>query len=101
MIKLFNTKEEAINELPLSVLKKFTAEGKELSIVRTNSGIYVFGNSCPHEGCSLALGEVIGDKVICPWHQYHFELKTGECTDNICNPLTLYEVVENEGGVFI
>ncbi len=102
MIKLFNTKEEAVKQLPLSALKKFKIEGKEIAIVCTNSGIKVFNNTCPHDGASLAAGEVAGDSIVCPWHHhYHFDLKTGACRDFDCDSLELYEVVENEEGIFI
>jgi len=101
MIKLFNTKEEAEKQLPLFSLRKFKAEGSDFSMVRTNSGIHVFGDSCPHEGCSLALGDVVGDSIVCPWHQFHFDLKSGKCTDNICGDLKLYDVLEKEDGLFI
>ena len=102
MIKLFNSKEEALKQLPLFVLKKFTVKEKELAIVLTNSGIKVFDNACPHEGASLAGGEVlVTDVVICPWHQYHFDLKTGACSDFECGALKLYEVSETDEGVFI
>lgn len=101
MIKLFQSKEEALKQLPLAVLKKFKVADQELAIVRTNSGIKVFQNACPHDGASLAAGEVHGEVVICPWHHYHFDLHTGKCKDFECAPLKLAEIIETSSGIFI
>lgn len=102
MIKLFETKEEAIKQLPLFTLRKFTIEGNELTIVLTHSGIKVFENKCPHDGASLAAGNALqNDVVVCPLHHYHFDLKTGKCQDFEYHPLQLYEVIENHEGIFI
>ena len=34
-------------------------------------------NVCPHRGGPLAEGTIEGDKVVCPWHQWEFDLATG------------------------
>lgn len=41
--------------------------------------VVVLDNACPHGGGSLAEGEVCGDTVKCPWHQWEFDLQTGSC----------------------
>lgn len=34
-------------------------------------------NVCPHRGGPLGQGRVEGESVICPWHAWTFNLKTG------------------------
>jgi nitrite reductase/ring-hydroxylating ferredoxin subunit len=34
---------------------------------------------CPHEDGPLAEGWVEDGSVICPWHGYDFDLRTGQC----------------------
>jgi nitrite reductase (NADH) small subunit len=44
------------------------------------SGRYiVVDDECPHAGASLAMGEVQGETVTCPWHAWAFDLDTGRC----------------------
>jgi nitrite reductase/ring-hydroxylating ferredoxin subunit len=51
----------------------------ELCVVRTMSGYGLFKRSCPHEGADLAGGRVTSDgKLVCPWHNLHFDSDTGE-----------------------
>ena len=42
--------------------------------------VIVLDDECPHAGGSLAGGDVDGHTVACPWHQWEFDLTTGECT---------------------
>lgn len=51
----------------------------EYCIVNLKGEIYAIDNLCPHQNASLGLGEIKGDEIICPLHQYRFNLKTGAC----------------------
>jgi nitrite reductase/ring-hydroxylating ferredoxin subunit len=51
--------------------------GKEIALFRVNGGIYAIDNLCPHEGGSLADGEIKGKIVTCPLHAWTFDACTG------------------------
>jgi len=34
---------------------------------------------CKHENADLTQGEIKGDIVVCPWHRWKYNLRTGEC----------------------
>ncbi|MBL7788925.1 MAG: Rieske (2Fe-2S) protein [Chitinophagales bacterium] len=53
--------------------------GKEYCIVNLDGKIYAIDNICPHQGASLSLGEIKGEEIICPLHQWRFNVKTGAC----------------------
>ncbi|MCE2962188.1 MAG: Rieske (2Fe-2S) protein [Chitinophagales bacterium] len=57
----------------------FIQGGKEYCIVNLNGEIYAIDNICPHQGASLGLGEIKGEEILCPLHQWRFNVKTGEC----------------------
>jgi nitrite reductase (NADH) small subunit len=40
---------------------------------------YACGAICPHEDGPLAEGWIEGDAVVCPWHGFDFDLRTGRC----------------------
>jgi nitrite reductase/ring-hydroxylating ferredoxin subunit len=57
----------------------------EYLILNLHNKIYAIDNLCPHQNASLGLGEIIEDEVICPLHQYRFNIKTGVCNiENFC-----------------
>jgi nitrite reductase/ring-hydroxylating ferredoxin subunit len=39
---------------------------------------YAIEDACNHAGASLAEGEIRGGCVVCPMHQYLFDLRTGK-----------------------
>ena len=52
---------------------------QEYCIVNLEGELHAIDNLCPHQSASLGLGEIKGDEIICPLHQYRFNLKTGAC----------------------
>lgn len=53
--------------------------GLEIAVFNVGGQFYASGAVCPHEGGPLEDGTLDGDVVICPWHGFDFDLKTGEC----------------------
>jgi nitrite reductase (NADH) small subunit len=49
-------------------------------------------NVCPHRGCPLGQGMIEGGKVICPWHAWAFDLKTGEAVYTAMAKVPVFEV---------
>lgn len=101
MIKLFNTKEEAIEKLPLFALRKININGEEIALVRISNGIKAFKNACPHDKASLASGDIVNNTVVCPWHHYHFDLQNGVCLDADCGNLEFYRIQETPEGLYL
>lgn len=53
--------------------------GRCLALFRVDDQVYAIGAVCPHRGGPLEEGELEGETVVCPWHAYDFNLRTGEC----------------------
>lgn len=71
----------ALDRLPTDRPTYVEAGGRELAVVRRNDDVvYVFANACPHAGGNLGGGDLDGDTIVCPWHQWAFDLETGRCT---------------------
>lgn len=54
------------------------AGGKEIALFNCGGEYYALDNDCTHVGGPLSEGEVIGDRVVCPWHGAEYDIKTGE-----------------------
>jgi len=103
MVKIFNSKEEAFTRIPNLSTFKIEIENMAICLVNFNNKFYAIQNSCPHLGDSLAKGSVnyLGE-VVCPWHSYRFNLKTGEESARRCKDIKLFEVTESDdGGVYL
>ena len=54
---------------------------------------------CPHEDGPLAEGWIEGDAVVCPWHGFDFELRTGRCRVDEGLAIAVYPVRVNGSDV--
>ena len=52
--------------------------GREYAIFNVGGEIYCLDNECPHAGGPLGEGTVDQGAVMCPWHCWYFDLKTGD-----------------------
>jgi 3-phenylpropionate/trans-cinnamate dioxygenase ferredoxin subunit len=55
-----------------------TVQGRTLALATAEGRLYAFDDACPHQGCSLARGDVRGRVVRCFCHGGRFDLDTGE-----------------------
>ena len=84
--------------MPVGTLRRVEVEGAAVCLGRTAEGWVAFQDTCTHEECSLADGELEGDVVVCPCHASEFDLRTG---DVLCppalEPLPIFEVRTEAG----
>lgn len=59
-------------------LKAFPARGTPVAVANVGGTFYAFADTCTHEACSLAEGELEGTTVTCPCHAAQFDVRTGE-----------------------
>lgn len=76
-------------------------EGTAIALFQTADKVYAFADLCVHQDRSLFKGTLLHGKVICPGHQWQFELETGyEADQDLCQPT--YQVrVDDDGTVYI
>ncbi len=98
----------AVDAIPASGGHYVVVEGKPLAVVRDRDGaVHVIDDTCPHAGASLSAGRVDADGcVICPWHDWAFDIEDGRCPDNPSIGVRVYpsrieagRVVAQLGGV--
>lgn len=83
-----------VEELAEGVPKVVSAQGREVVLVRWQERVYALRNICPHMSQSFLLGTVRGraggtvgevsfddaaPALSCPWHQFQYDLETGQC----------------------
>ena len=76
--------------------------GRELAVFRLSDPprAVVIDNSCPHASGNLSGGRVNGTTVTCLWHQWEFDLQSGECVAPSRARITRYPVEVRDGYVY-
>ena len=69
-----------LESAPMKLVKVPDGErDRRLLLVRTSTGVYALDQACPHEGYGLRQGQLSGDLLTCAWHNWKFDVSTGEC----------------------
>ena len=83
-------------------IAKVKVAGKEICVIQTPFGLKACNAYCPHAGGKLYKGFLDNrGNIICPVHHYRFSLSNGRDTGNEGYFLKIFEVKENEEGVWI
>ncbi|HET8993727.1 MAG TPA: Rieske 2Fe-2S domain-containing protein [Rhodococcus sp. (in: high G+C Gram-positive bacteria)] len=62
-------------------------DGVAIALFHANDRIYAFADLCVHQDRSLVKGTLLHGRVICPGHQWRFDLDTGyEEDQDLCQP---------------
>lgn len=68
-----------LHELPSGVPRLVEAGGVRVVLVRVDETVYACGDTCAHKGGPLSEGKLSGTRLACPWHGWHYDVRTGEC----------------------
>jgi nitrite reductase/ring-hydroxylating ferredoxin subunit len=69
----------AESELSETGRKLWRIDGRQIAVFKTPLGLYACNNRCPHEGYPLLEGTTDGGCVLtCNWHNWKFDLESGE-----------------------
>ena len=77
-------------------------EGQKICIIKTTKGLKACSSLCPHASGDLSLGYLDKkENMVCPVHGYRFNLNHGRDSNDEGYFLKIFEVRENEDGVFV
>ncbi len=74
--------------------------GGRLCVARVGGRITVLDNACPHHEGPLGQGMIENGRVICPYHGWAFDVKTGEEQSN-GSKVRIYEAVVTDGALMV
>jgi nitrite reductase/ring-hydroxylating ferredoxin subunit len=109
----------AIDEVPVGSFRLVQVNGREIGVVRLPDGeCRAVLNRCPHRAAPICRGAIggtwppcqpgelafarDGEVVVCPWHGWEFDLRTGnELFQAAPTRLRMYDVAVERGRVLI
>ncbi len=77
------------------------AGGRALCVTRTAEGYGVLDNRCPHQGGPLGEGTIEHGCLLCPWHGYEYDPRTGAPPDGYGDHALAFPVEERPEGIFV
>lgn len=82
-----------LSELPVGEMKMAKVGERRVAVIHTPSGVHALDNACPHQGYGLTTGALTDETVVCQWHNWKFDARTGECIqgeENVaCHPVQI------------
>ncbi len=90
-----------VGEISPGGSKIFLHNRRELAIFNCEDGFYCIDNSCPHQAGPLNEGILQGEIVMCPWHAWQVNIRTGEVLyfPNMC--VKTFQCKEEEDGIYV
>jgi nitrite reductase (NADH) small subunit len=90
-----------LTEIPEGEGRTFTVEGKAVAVFRTRTGgLYATQAECPHRKGPLADGLLGNDTLVCPLHEWTFDLTTGAPKLGNCG-LSVYAITKSDDGTLL
>ncbi|QOI96806.1 MAG: Rieske 2Fe-2S domain-containing protein [Flammeovirgaceae bacterium] len=101
-VKLFADETEACNRLMPDKPQLAIIHGKRICLVQHNKRFFAVQDRCTHNGESLSKGMVnhLGE-IICPWHNYCFDLQTGRELAARSADLITYPIKADATGFYV
>ena len=73
----------AVAEFEAGKVRVVRIAGRRLAVGRSDNGLFAVDDTCPHAGASLGEGMLDGDFLVCPLHAYAYDVRTGDCEEDL------------------
>jgi nitrite reductase (NADH) small subunit len=91
---------KSLADFPPGSLAQIEINGIPYALCNHNGTLRMFDGLCPHAGGPLGDGNLDGDQIVCPWHAWAFDCKTGVNDFDTGIQLKGYPVVIEGGSIF-
>jgi nitrite reductase (NADH) small subunit len=90
------------SDLPtVNTAKEFPCGDKTICIANVNGDFNAMDNVCLHVSGPLGQGMIENGKVVCPWHGWQYDPKTGEAAHNPKAKVAIYALKIEGGDVLV
>lgn len=80
---------------------ELVVNGRPVALFNVDGRFYATTNICLHRGGPLGQGMLSAHEVMCPWHAWTWDVRTGENTANPSLKMETYEVKVEDGVVMV
>jgi nitrite reductase (NADH) small subunit len=85
------------SSLPAGSVTEVIVSGRLYAICNVDGSLHALDGVCLHRGGPLGHGQLHGGRIVCPFHLWEFDCRTGEYDYDPSQRLATFEVkVEND-----
>ncbi|MDP6775405.1 MAG: Rieske (2Fe-2S) protein [Candidatus Latescibacteria bacterium] len=90
------------DQIEEGVGRPITLDGTHLALFRHEDVLHAVDNRCPHMGYPMSEGSVRDGILVCHWHHWEFDVKTGGCLLSGGDDLSTFPVeVRDDGYLYV
>jgi len=91
-----------VDSLPEGQVTTAMAGTIAICLIRTEAhGYTALDNRCPHQGGPLGEGQLDGRWLLCPWHGYEYDPKTGDPPEGYGDCAIPYPLEVRDDGIYV
>jgi nitrite reductase (NADH) small subunit len=91
----------AVSQIPRGEGRNVEVCGRRIAVFRSRDGrVFATQAECPHRRGPLADGIVGAGQVVCPLHEWRFDLETGSTENGAC-PIEVFRVTVDSDGTMM
>jgi nitrite reductase/ring-hydroxylating ferredoxin subunit len=82
----------ALYDVPENSVIEVSVGDQLYAICNVRGDLHALSGTCLHQGGPLGQGQVSDGRLMCPWHAWEYDCRTGECIDDPTQRVPTYEV---------
>lgn len=90
-----------LSELPPGSVVEVESDGATYAVCNVDGKLYCVDGTCPHAGGPLGQGNLHGNYIVCPWHGWGFDCRTGLNDDDEDMTVATFPVKVENGVVAV
>ena len=90
-----------VDEIGKSTGRTVAAHGIAVAVFNIEDRFYAIDDACTHEDAPLGEGEVRGTRVVCPYHDWVYDIPSGACLTEPTRPVGCFETKVNDDFVWV
>ncbi len=90
-----------LTDIPEGGSKLVMVDDTPIALFKIKDEVHAWDNRCPHRGASLADGDITNSVIQCKYHLWEFDIKSACAVANSDLKVKAFEVVIEDGDVFI
>ena len=91
----------ALADVPPGRCIEVSVGGTPVALYNVDGTVYATSNVCIHRGGPLGQGLLEGSAVMCPWHAWMWDVRSGENTANPSLAIATFPVKVEDGDIFV
>ena len=90
-----------LSDLPPDSVMEANVEGECYAVCNLGGEIRALSGTCLHVGGPLGQGNIVDGRLVCPWHMWEYDCRTGEYDRSSVQRLETFEVKVEGGDIFL